>query len=125
VPLPELLRGCGVKFLREVEAYNLPEVKDILLEADRFCRSPEGGVAVIIARHPCLLTPEGRRQPRYRVRVTEECIGCGHCLEAFECRGLKWEEAEGRAAIDPVTCAGCGVCVHVCPAGAIEAEGGD
>lgn len=125
VPLPELLRACGVTFLREVEAYNLPEVKDILLEADRFCRSPEGGVAVIIARHPCLLTPEGRRQPRYRVRVTEECIGCGHCLEAFECRGLKWEEAEGRAAIDPVTCAGCGVCVHVCPAGAIESESGD
>lgn len=125
VALPELVRACGVKFLREVEAYNLPEVKDILLEADRFCRSPEGGVAVLIARHPCLLTPEGRRQPRHRVRVTEECIGCGHCLEAFECRGLRWEEAEGRAAIDPVTCAGCGVCVHVCPARAIEVEVGD
>ncbi len=124
VALPELVRACGVKFLREVEAYNLPEVKDILLEADRFCRSSEGGVAVLIARHPCLLTPEGRRQPRHRVRVTEGCVGCRHCLEAFECRGLRWEEAEGRAAIDPVTCVGCGVCVHVCPAGAIEAEAG-
>jgi indolepyruvate ferredoxin oxidoreductase alpha subunit len=124
VALPELIQACGVKFLREVEAYDLPELTRILSEADQFCRRPEGGVAVIIARHPCLLTPEGQRQLRYRVRVTEACVGCRHCLEAFECRGLRWEESEGRAAIDPVVCVGCGVCVHVCPAGAIEAEAG-
>ncbi len=122
VPLPELVRACGVEFLREHEAYDIPGLAELLQEAARFIRSPGGGVAVIIARHPCLLDRQASAaQPVYDMTVAETCIGCQHCLEAFECPGLIWDEAAGRAAIEPVRCRGCGVCVHVCPAGAIEA----
>ncbi len=122
--IPDLVRACGVGFLQEHEAYDIPGLTALLQEADRYIRSPEGGVAVIIARHPCLLDRQARQaQPTYVMSVAETCIGCQHCLEAFECPGLTWDEESGRAAIDPGRCRGCGVCAHVCPAGAIEAGG--
>ena len=54
--------------------------------------------------------------------VSENCTGCRHCLDDFECPALFLDEADGRVAIDAARCVGCGVCVHVCPEGAIEAR---
>lgn len=122
VSLAGLVRACGVRFLRECDPYEIGVMSDLLREADLFCRDPEGGVAVIIARHPCLLDKAaGAFQARRRVEVTEACIACHHCLEEFECPALVLDEATGQVRVDEVRCVGCGVCVAVCPAGAIEA----
>jgi indolepyruvate ferredoxin oxidoreductase, alpha subunit len=123
VLIPDLVRACGVGFLREADPYDLPAFIDLLQAADVFCRSPEGGVAVLIAKHPCLLDREVRTaQTAYQMCITEDCTGCQHCLEDFECPALSMDEADGRVVIDRVRCVGCGVCVHVCPAGAITAR---
>lgn len=53
------------------------------------------------------------------MEVTEDCIGCRHCLDDFECPALLFDDATGRVDIDQVRCIGCGVCIHVCPEGAI------
>jgi len=120
VYIPDLVRACGVRFLERCDSYDIPALTGILREADRFCRSPEGGVAVIIARHPCLLEGEARKaQAVYDLEVTENCTACRHCLDNFECPALVFDEADGRVAIDQVRCVGCGVCLHVCPEGAI------
>jgi indolepyruvate ferredoxin oxidoreductase alpha subunit len=119
--IADLARACGVRFLREWDPYDLPGFISQLQEADRYCRSAEGGVAVVIAQHPCILDQEVRKsQPTYTMCVTEDCTGCRHCLEDFECPGLALIEATDQVTIDTVRCIGCGVCVHVCPAGAIE-----
>jgi indolepyruvate ferredoxin oxidoreductase alpha subunit len=124
VKIADLVRACGVRFLKEGDPYEIPALMADLKAADAWVRSPEGGVAVIIARHHCILTREGRRSQKvYRVEVTGECIACGHCLDNFECPALVREETSGQAAIEAGRCIGCGVCVHVCPAGAIVAEG--
>jgi indolepyruvate ferredoxin oxidoreductase, alpha subunit len=121
--IPDLVRACGVGFLREADPYDLPAFMELLRSADAYCRSPAGGVAVIIAKHPCLLDREARAaQAAYVMAVTEDCTGCRHCLEEFECPALALDEADGRVAIDPDRCAACGVCVHVCPEGAIESR---
>jgi indolepyruvate ferredoxin oxidoreductase alpha subunit len=121
--IPDLVRACGPGFLREADPYNLPAFMDLLKEADAYCRGPAGGVAVIIAQHPCLLDREARKsQPAFNMCITEDCTGCLHCLEDFECPALSMDEADGRVVIDGVRCVGCGVCVHVCPAGAITAR---
>ncbi|MGQ9687751.1 MAG: thiamine pyrophosphate-dependent enzyme [Desulfobaccales bacterium] len=119
--IPDLVRACGVKYLKECDPYDIPGMKAQLQEAEAFCRRPDGGLAVIIARHPCLLDREARQtQAVYEMEVTENCIACHHCLEDFECPALVFDEADGRVAIDGVRYVGCGVCVHVCPERAIE-----
>ncbi len=120
VSIADLVRACGVRFLEECEPYEVPALKDLLRDADRYCRSPAGNVAVIIARHPCILDREARKaQTVYEMEVTESCIACRHCLEEFECPALVFDEVSGRVDIDQVRCIGCGVCIHVCPEGAI------
>ena len=120
VHIPDLVRACGVKFLETCEPYDVPAMKSLLQEADRFCRSPEGSVAVIIARHPCILDRQARKtQAVYQMEVTEHCIGCRHCLDDFECPALVFDDLSNRVDIDQMRCIGCGVCLHVCPEGAI------
>jgi indolepyruvate ferredoxin oxidoreductase alpha subunit len=41
-------------------------------------------------------------------------------VERFECPALVFDEAANRVRIDGMLCNGCGVCVHVCPVGAIR-----
>ena len=121
--LGDLVRACGVQFLKECNPYDIPAMMALLKDADRFCRSPEGSVAVVIAQRPCLLDREARKaQTTYEMAVTEDCIACRHCLDNFECPALVFDEAGGRVDIDAIRCVGCGVCTHVCPEGAIVAK---
>ena len=121
--IPDLVKACGVRYLREADPYDIPGFMSLLQEADRYCRSPEGGVAVVIAQHPCILDREARKaQPALEVCITEDCTGCRHCLDAFECPALSLNETTDQVVIDGARCIGCGVCVHVCPGGAIEAR---
>jgi len=53
----------------------------------------------------------------------DECIQCGDCL--YHCRYdavIKDVDSDGNETftIDPVSCEGCGVCVHFCPVKAID-----
>jgi indolepyruvate ferredoxin oxidoreductase alpha subunit len=52
--IEELVKGCGVQYLRVVNPYHM---KDLIREAKRarrYTQQPDGGVAVIIARYPCI-----------------------------------------------------------------------
>jgi indolepyruvate ferredoxin oxidoreductase alpha subunit len=126
VPIRNVVRGVGVGFLRELDPYDLRAFTACLIEADRYMRSEGGGVAVVIASHPCVLqvgpTEGGAAHP---FEVTEECTGCEACLADVECPAMRWDEATGRVVIAAAVCNGCGVCVTVCPVEAIvPAEGG-
>lgn len=120
ITLREVVRGAGVAFLREVDPYDVTAFTASLKEADGYSRSPEGGVAVIIASHPCVLQVGPRAAATaHPYEITEDCTGCEACLRDVECPAIKWDEATGRAFIVGAACNGCGVCVCVCPAEAI------
>jgi indolepyruvate ferredoxin oxidoreductase alpha subunit len=46
-------------------------------------------------------------------------------VDRFECPALVFDEAANRVRIDEMICTGCGVCVHVCPVGAIRRSEGE
>ncbi len=126
VSIRDIVRASGVSFLKEVDAYDLQAMTETLRQADRYCRSDSGGVAVIIASSPCVLAAKaGAFQTVQAVRITEDCSGCRECIDMFECPALVWNEDAGKVGIRQAACSRCGVCLSVCPTEAIVAgEGG-
>lgn len=120
VLLEDLVRASGVRLLKVLDPYQLDEMTRAIREADQFARAREGGIAVIIARHPCLMTPGAARPERSCLEVNEDCSACGVCFQDFECPAISPDPETGMARIDETLCAGCGVCVRVCPQGAIQ-----
>jgi indolepyruvate ferredoxin oxidoreductase alpha subunit len=114
-----LVRGCGVRFLEVGDPYDTLGFISMVKAAVAYSRSQ--GPAVVIARHPCIidLARQGKAADPIEVMVTEECDGCGFCLEHFECPALVAVDDGRRTAVDPSVCNGCGVCLEVCPKGAI------
>jgi dissimilatory sulfite reductase (desulfoviridin) alpha/beta subunit len=53
--------------------------------------------------------------------VTDDCTGCGRCVEA--CGEVAVEVREKRAILRPERCVGCGLCVRHCPEQALRSEG--
>ncbi len=124
ISIRDLVLASGVSFLKEADAYDIETFGALLKEADRHCRSAEGGVAVIIASSPCVLAESGPARAPQAVRITDECTGCRECLDMFECPALVWDEGAARVGISRAACNQCGVCVAVCPTQAIVADEG-
>jgi len=119
VDMEGLVRACGVRFCRTANPDRLPEFVALIKEALAHAR--EHGVAVVIARQPCAMVAQASRgKAPGAIVITEDCTGCRHCTDRFECPALVFDEAANRVRIDAMTCTGCGVCVHVCPLGAIR-----
>lgn len=54
----------------------------------------------------------------YPVIETDDCIGCGACMEACPMDVLDIAE-EFVEVVDQDSCIGCGACLEACPVGAI------
>ncbi|MBI5359656.1 MAG: indolepyruvate ferredoxin oxidoreductase subunit alpha, partial [Planctomycetes bacterium] len=124
VPLLELVRGCGVppEGIKECDPYDVNSFIQLVKEAYNYTQSPNGGMAVVIAKHPCpLYYRETHRKNRVEVMIRKElCNGCRHCIKAFECPALVYDEETRKADINRTFCTECGVCVYVCKQKAIE-----
>lgn len=120
IPLEELVRGCGIRWLRTIDPYDVNGLIGLLKEAREYTRKKSGGIAVIIARHPCLIRyPDLCQDKPVKVLITEDCNGCMYCVDFFECPALRPDREDEVVEIDRTLCTDCGVCVHVCPRKAI------
>jgi len=120
IPLERLVKGCGVDFLEIVDPYDYEAFTDALRAADDYARNSEIGVAVIIARHPCVI--HQRQEPIQRIDVDLDlCNGCYLCLTHFECPAILPENANAArkkdryVSIDRSLCIDCGTCIPACP----------
>jgi indolepyruvate ferredoxin oxidoreductase alpha subunit len=121
VAIEDLVRASGVQHLAVIDPYQLEEMTRAIKEADQSTRSENGGVSVIIARHPCLMSPGAKKSQRsYCMEVTDDCVACEICFRDFECPAIAPDPQSGRARIDRNICSGCGVCAQVCPQEAIK-----
>ncbi len=120
IPLEDLVKGCGIHWLRTVDPYDVKSLTSLLKEARKYTQKKDGGIAVIIARHPCLIRyPEVCQEKPVEVVITQECNGCMYCVDFFECPALKPDNEANSVRIDRALCTDCGVCIQVCPRGAI------
>ncbi len=119
VEIDEVVKGCGVRFIEVGDPYEVDAFTALVKSAVAYSRKE--GPAVVIARHPCLLDLARRGAPGdpVEVMVTDDCDGCGFCLQHFECPALVAVDDAQHTAVNPLACSGCGVCLHVCPKGAI------
>ncbi|HUT71475.1 MAG TPA: indolepyruvate ferredoxin oxidoreductase subunit alpha [Desulfatiglandales bacterium] len=121
ITLERIVAGCGVDFIQVVDPYDIKNMTSTMKKATEYVKGPEGGIAVIIARHPCVIAyPDNAIPERKRVTVTEDCTECNFCLERFECPALYHDHELGRVAINREICVDCGLCIQVCPKGAIK-----
>ena len=112
VLLDELCKACGVKDLTIVDAYDVKAVEKAVKAA---VASSE--VSVVIAQRPCALLD---KSPKPSAQV-KDCRSCGVCMK-LGCPAIS-KTADG-IKIDPIQCTGCGVCVAVCPFGALSLTNG-
>jgi indolepyruvate ferredoxin oxidoreductase, alpha subunit len=121
IELKDLVKACGVRFVAETDPYCLDDTIELLRKAKKHAHSKRGGIAVVIAKHPCIMD---RRQPepgeRLKIRVNDQCKGCLWCVQQFECPALQSRGRKQKITLDDALCSGCGVCIDVCPHGAIE-----
>ncbi len=108
----EVCRALGVKRVREVNPYNLDDVRSVLEE-----ELAASEVSVVVAVAPCLLGGRIKKGEAVEINV-EQCNRCGACIRVG-CMAL--HESDGFPDVDPDLCTGCGVCEQVCEEGAITA----
>ena len=120
IPLERVVAGCGIDFIEVVDPYDVKEMTGLIKKATQYVNDPDGGIAVVIARHPCVIAYRETAIPKkVRVVITDDCVECNFCLDRFECPALYKDETLGRTAINQALCAQCGVCLEICPKGAI------
>ena len=127
VDIESLVRGCGVEFCKEGNPYQVKDFMALMKEAVKYSR--EKGPAVVISRYPCVidLTRKGESTEYIPIEITDDCDGCGYCIKHFECPALVYHDLnkdEKYTTVDPLLCIGCGVCLNVCPRGAIQVKKG-
>jgi indolepyruvate ferredoxin oxidoreductase, alpha subunit len=127
--IPAALRGLGVKWIKTVESYRIPEMIATLREA-LTTRAP--GLKVIIAKGECMLERQRRERPRRRALIAaghtveqprfgvdpDVCTGDHSCMRFNGCPSLTLRPSPDALREDPIahvdeTCVGCGVCGEV------------
>ncbi|SHJ52348.1 indolepyruvate ferredoxin oxidoreductase alpha subunit [Malonomonas rubra DSM 5091] len=123
IAIEPLVKASGVDFLETCDPYDHQQFERLLKQADDYIRSPEGGVAVLISRHGCIMDPSVRKaQDSTIITINDKCIGCRKCTNAFECPALIFDTEQNVALVDQDRCIGCGTCLPVCPVDAIVKE---
>lgn len=114
VSLEELCKAMGAEFVSVVDPYKLEEIQEAFKAAKEF-----EGVAVVIARQPCVISGKraGIRRAPYVVDP-EKCEGCKQCVK-FGCPAIEFDE-QNKCAVITALCSGCGVCAQICKFDAIQ-----
>ncbi len=101
------------------------DIKGSTAKIREFLKVDEG-VRVVILRRACelLRMKREKRKPFVMKVETRKCRGekCAICYSSFRCPAFMQDADTGKASIREDSCAGCGVCISICPSKAITGE---
>jgi indolepyruvate ferredoxin oxidoreductase alpha subunit len=116
MPIEKVVEGLGITFLKTLDAYDIPGMIKTIREAEGHVKDSGRGPAVVIARHPCLLSVKAKKQPYFdALDLAADCNGCKRCINLFDCPGFFFDEASNKVRRDEALCVNCGMCLFVCP----------
>jgi len=124
VSIEAICHAMGVR-VEICDPFDMVNTTETMLDV---MRDEANGPRVVIMRRECELQRARREDPPFRISIDpEKCLGdtCGCdrlCVRVFRCPGLVWNSETGKTEVDDTICSGCGVCVDVCPQGAISRE---
>lgn len=113
VDLIALCKAVGVERVRVEDPFDLIGFEKAVRE-ELAAEEP----SVIIAQRPCALLKTVKYTGHCKVDA-DNCKSCKMCMK-LGCPAISFKD--GKAVIDNSQCNGCGLCVGVCPFGAIEKE---
>jgi indolepyruvate ferredoxin oxidoreductase alpha subunit len=121
ISLETIVKGCGIDYLKVIDPFDTKNMIQTVKDAAEYVNDPDGGIAVIISRHPCVIGFKDEAIPeKIPVKITDECDECGFCHIRFECPAMYQDKETEKTEINKVLCAECGVCLQICPRDAIE-----
>jgi indolepyruvate ferredoxin oxidoreductase, alpha subunit len=121
IDIAEIVRSCGVGFVRTVDMDSLENRLENILES---CveASKEAmnfkGPAVVVFKGKCVGI--AKYDKRYEIDP-ESCTGCSFCIKQLGCPALFLPAGKDKALIQD-SCSGCGLCARICPSGAIRTQ---
>jgi indolepyruvate ferredoxin oxidoreductase alpha subunit len=81
------------------------------------------GVRVLIFDSPCVMVAKSGISDKTLLIVSikqSQCNGCGLCVKKLGCPAISLEN--NKAAVNAALCTNCGLCMDVCPKGAIQCK---
>jgi len=117
VELKNVVKACGVNYVKVVNPFDSNAVEKILIRVLGM-----KGQRVVIARHGCppairnIRNQENKIIKKYRINLNK-CTRCKRCISDLGCPAIFIEE--DRVQINAFLCAGCGLCIRICPNKAI------
>lgn len=110
VDLVLLAKAVGIDRVVVADPFDVKEFERVVRE-----ETQADEPSVIIAQRPCALLKTVKYSGR--CKITDKCKNCKLCMK-LGCPAISLKD--GRPVIDKTQCNGCGLCVNVCPFGAIE-----
>ena len=112
VDLVALAKAVGVKNVAVADPFDVKNFEKVVKE-----ETAKEEPSVIIAQRPCALLKRAVQYTGSCQVNADKCRNCQMCMK-LGCPAISRTEAG--VTIDPTQCNGCGLCLQVCPFGAIE-----
>ncbi|WP_243547166.1 indolepyruvate ferredoxin oxidoreductase subunit alpha [Pseudodesulfovibrio tunisiensis] len=108
--IESICKGLGVTEIRTVNPFNHKKTVEAFKELGDM-----SGVRVLIAREPCPLYARRvyKKVAPQVAYVADSCVKRGDCLEKLACPAF-YKKEDGKAAINPILCNGCMLCLQIC-----------
>jgi indolepyruvate ferredoxin oxidoreductase alpha subunit len=117
IDIAEVVRSCGVEFVRTVDIDSLENSLESCVEVAKEAMNFKGP-AVVVFKGKCVGITKSDN--RYKIDPAS-CTGCSFCIKQLGCPALSLPAGVDQVFIQD-SCSGCGLCAQICPSGAIREQ---